>query len=321
MDTTAGVRSVVGVRGSYPGRFAFHDNRPNRFNDTIVLLWVDAEGPHVREFPANTDTGAHNFGGEDTSSLRPNRRYRYTNGWHRSYNALAQAQYGYRVRADANGNGHWDSDRNGWLGPGSERDYDRTGSGHNIHMGSMNAPLGTAAIGSWSAGRQVIPGMANWEEFITNAWTGSGDGVDYFLVDVRDINPQVWTGCTPDGTHSCPYVVSGFPFTVSGDTSAVSTSRFDFYNCAPSTNESGPEIVYVLTVDRSGTITATVTDSDTVDVDVHILDADDARACLNRNDATATASVGPGRYFVVADTYVSNGTPLPGPFTLTISFQ
>jgi hypothetical protein len=38
-------------------------------------------------------------------------------------------------------------------------------------------------VDSWSAGCQVIPGMANWTEFITNAWTMPGDPVDTFLVD------------------------------------------------------------------------------------------------------------------------------------------
>ena len=193
MDVTPQRRNVVGVRGAYPGRLLAHDNLPDRFNDTLVLLWVDGEGtPHVREFAANTDTGAHDFGVDASSSLMPNQRYPYVNGTHRGYSALQIDLRDYPVRDDTNHNGHFDSDRNGWLPPKSGVDHDRLGNAHNIHMGSVEPPLGQAAVDSWSAGCQVIPGMASWTEFIHSAWTGTGDKVDYFLVDGRDIDPLVW---------------------------------------------------------------------------------------------------------------------------------
>ena len=317
-----GVRSVLGIRGAYPGRFAFHGNLPDRFNDTLVLLWNDEAGPHVLEFPVNTDTGAHDFGADSSSSLRPNRRYHYVNGWHRVYNALHIDEAGYFVMDDTNHNGHWDSDRNGWLPPDGAPDHERTGAGHNIHMGSVDAPLGTAAVDGWSAGCQVIPGMANWIQFITHAWTQEGDAVDYFLVDVRDIDPRVWQPCTPDGTHACPFLIGAFPFTSHGDTSQVQTREYDAYNCSPA-NESGPEVVYMLTVDTTGTLTATLDDvsGDAVDLDVHILDADDPRACLARGNVSASRTVGPGRYFIIVDTYVSGGVEKVGPYRLDVTFQ
>jgi hypothetical protein len=320
MDVTPGIRSVVGVRGAYPGRFLFHGNLPNRFNDTLVLLWIDGDGvKHVREFPVNTDTGAYNFGYHASSSIRPNRRYFYINGWHRTYNALHIDEASYNVRDDANKNGHWDSDRNGWLPPATDADHDRTGSGHNIHMGSVDGPLGSAVVGVWSAGCQVIPGMANWTEFINNAWTEEGDRVNYFLVDVRDIDPRVWWGeCEPDGSHECPFRIESFPFEDSGDTSLSTVDLFDVYNCSTA-DESGPEIVYLFTIDRTCSIAASVTDGDTVDVDIHLLDADDALACLDRDDTNFDIAVGPGRYFFMADSYVSDGTVLAGPFTVNLT--
>lgn len=122
LDVTPGRRSVLGLRGAYPGTFAWHGNTPNHFNDTIVLLWRDDQDvPHVREFPVNTDVGAVNFGYHSSSSLRPNRRYRYINGWHGNYNALHIDEIDYGVRDDTNHNGHWDSDRNGWLPRGRPR--------------------------------------------------------------------------------------------------------------------------------------------------------------------------------------------------------
>jgi hypothetical protein len=323
MIETAGRRNVVGLRGAYPGRLTFNGNQPDRFNDTLVLLWIDSAGlRHVREFPVNTDTGAHDFGTDSSSSLRPNRRYHHKNGWHRTYNAIQVNESGYLVRDDSNHNGHWDSDRNGWLPPTSARDDDRTGAAHNIHMGSVDAPLGDAVIDSWSAGCQVIPGRANWQELITNAWTQEGDPVDYFLVDVRDIDHRVWGPCEPDGTHACPYPIQSFPFTASGDTRNVSERRFDVYNCSTA-NESGPEVVYFFTVDQSGTVTASVDDvaGDNIDLDVHLLDADDAKACLARGNISLSQAVGPGRYFIIVDTYVSGGVEKSGPYRLTVSFE
>lgn len=321
MNTHTERRTVVGLRGAYPGQIAWHGNTPNRFNDTIVLLWTEAStGKHVREFPVNTDTGSVDFGTNGSSSLRPNRRYLYVNGWHNTYNALHIDESAYRVRDDTNGNGHWDSDRNGWLPPDTGDDHDRNGSGHNIHMGSVDAPLGDAKVQNWSAGCQVIPGMANWIEFITNAWTKEGDAVDYFLIDVRDIPAAVWSPCTPDGSHACPYYVDSFPYEHSGDTSKQGASKFGVYNCSAA-DESGAEVVYEVHVKSKGTLTVSVDCPDGVDVDVHLLDGDDAKACLARNDVALTYDITPGRYLIVADTFAESGAALSGAYSLKVNFK
>jgi len=321
LNTHTERRTVVGLRGAYPGQIAWHGNTPNKFNDTLVLLWQEAgTGKHVREFPVNTDTGAVDFGPDSSSSLRPNRRYAYVNGWHNTYNALHIDESAYRVRDDTNGNGHWDSDRNGWLPPATGDDYFRNGSGHNIHMGSVNAPLGDAKVQNWSAGCQVIPGMANWIEFITNAWTAEGDTVDYFLVDVRDIPPAVWSPCTPDGSHACPYYIDTLPFQHTGDTSKQGAAKFGVYNCS-SADESGAEVVYELHVKTKGALTVQVECEAGVDIDVHLLEGDDAKACLVRNDVALTYDITPGRYLIVADTFAENGAPLAGSYTLKVSLK
>ena len=320
MLTGDGVRTVVGIRGAYPGSFAWHGNQANLFNDTLVLLWQSGGAKHVREFPVNTDTGSYDFGVDASSSLRANRRYHHVNGWHKTYNALHVDEDAYRVRDDTNHNGHWDSDRNGWLPPATGDDHDRAGGGHNIHMGSVNAPLGAAKVHNWSAGCQVIPGMANWKEFITNAWTKEGDKVSYFLLDARDIAPEVWTPCTPDGTHGCPYKIPSLPFVDSRDTSKVSTAAYDVYNCSTA-DESGPEVVYALTVDSAGTLSVSVDCAAPVDVDIHLLDGNSKDACLARNDTAFTYELAPGRYLIVVDTYVKGGTALSGSYTLNVTWN
>lgn len=321
MNVAPEVRTVVGLRGAYPGELEWHGNLPDRFDDTLALLWTEADGSkHVREFPVNTDTGAYEFGYHNSSSLRANRRYRYVNGWHKTYNALHIDEYGYRVRDDANKNGHWDSDRNGWLPPDGADDHDRTGGGHNIHMGSRDGPLGSATIGVWSAGCQVIPGMANWMEFITNAWTEMGSSVDYFLIDVRDIAPEVWEPCAPDGTRTCPYRIDAFPFGDTRDTAAEGQSELQGYSCSAA-DESGPEVVYVFTVVEQATLRVEVDCGDGVDVDVHLLDGAEATACLARDDRSIQYDIAPGRYWLVADSYVKDGSVLAGAYSLQVTLD
>ncbi len=323
MNTTANFRNVVGLRGAYPGRLIWHRNSPDLFNDTIALLWIDGSGvKHVREFPVSTDTGDNTY--TSTSSLLPNRLYRYTNGWHRDYNALAMNEVGYNweynTADDANANGHWDNDRNGWLDSGATLDYVRVGSAHNIHMGSVDAPLGGARVAGWSAGCQVIPGMANWTAFINNAWTASGARVDYWLIDARDIDPTLWgPACTADGTHECPFRITSLPYSHT-HTTVGGQSRFSVYNCSTA-DESGPEIVYEVKIPTHGTLSVSVDCADPVDVDIHLIVMDDARACLTRHNSSFSRAVAPGRYLIVADSYVSGGSIFSGAYTLNVSFQ
>lgn len=320
-----GRRSVVGLRGSSGNVLIWNGNKPNLFDDTLVLMWREQDGTkRVLEFPAHTDTGVHDFGVDSSSSLWPNRHYPYKCGWHKNYNALAIQITSYRVRDDTNNNGHWDSDRNEWLDsplgqPGP--DYDRGGSAHNIHMGAIDGPLSSAIVDVWSAGCQVIPGIANWEVFIQNAWTELGDEVDYYLLDVRDLDPTVLNPCPQqDGSHECPFYVDELPYLYQGNTAEIGFGLWDQYNCSPA-NEAGPELVFVWRTQEGGTLRAALDDvaNDAgPDIDVHLLMGDDPKACVARNDLTFDQWVPPGRYVIITDTYVDGGTPLAGPFEMSL---
>ena len=325
IDTRPNHRSVIGIRGAQPGTFMWHGNQPNVFNDTIVLLWRDESGiPYVREFPVNTDTGAHNFGVNNSSSLYPNRHYPYINGWHRGYHAIEINLPEYPVRNDSNYNGHWDSDRNGWLSGGSE-DYDRLGFAHNIHGSESFAPLSDSLIQNRSAGCQVIPGFANWRQFINLAWTGLGDDVDYYLIDSRDIAPSFFSPCTADdGSHQCPFNIAQFPFYYEGNTAQSMDQRYARYNCDDA-NEGGAEQVYVLNLPTQGTLRAELTVrpefESTVDPDIHLLMGDDDRACLERGHQVVERLVPAGRYLLIVDTWVNgDGEPLAGPYEIEVNW-
>lgn len=316
-------RSVIGLRGASPGMISWNYNSPNLYNDTIVLLWRDQAGrAHVLELPVNTDTGAHDFGADSSSSLRANRHYPYVNGWHRDYNALRIDLPSYPVRDDTNNNGHWDSDRNGWLdGPQPGLDYDRLGTAHNIHGAPSSVALASAEVNIASAGCQVIPGAENWERFISQAWTGLGDPVDYYLIDVRDVPQRFFEPCVEDGSHACPYSIRSFPFNASDDTSMSSERAYDLYSCDDA-NEGGAERVYVMNLPSAGLLRATVeTASSSIDPDLHLLDGDDAQACRARGHLMIEERVPAGRYVLIVDTYVSGeGAELSGPYELLVEW-
>jgi len=121
------------------------------------------------------------------------------------------------------------------------------------------------------------------------------------------------------GTVSNPIVIGGFPYDTFDSTAGAGSDQFDSYSCAPSTNESGPERVYRINVNQSGTLTATVTDDAGIDIDVHILGSADAGDCLDRDDVTATAQLSSGTYYLVLDTYVGS-SEYPGGYSLHVEF-
>jgi hypothetical protein len=114
--------------------------------------------------------------------------------------------------------------------------------------------------------------------------------------------------------------VTQFPFTHSGDTALAEPGWMDFYSCDPDIDESGNEQVYRVTVPKDGFLSAAVSDAPGVDVDVHILSALDPQACLDRGHHHAGADVEAGDWYVVVDTFVQDGLPLAGQYTIEIGF-
>lgn len=125
------------------------------------------------------------------------------------------------------------------------------------------------------------------------------------------------------GASPCPdgvTCVTTFPFSDQRDTSLEGETVLDAYGCSPATDESGPEIVYRVTVPDDGFLSVAVYDGSGVDIDVHLLSALDAATCVDRGDLQAAADVTAGDWWVVADTFVSGGVPQPGAFQIDIGF-
>lgn len=124
------------------------------------------------------------------------------------------------------------------------------------------------------------------------------------------------------GTLSDPVRVDAFPYAIKGDTSLSPSSEIDFYDCAPSTDESGPEVVYRFQLDAPARVTAWVEgDTATVDIDVQLLDALNvsggvATGCKNRNNRIAEANMTAGVHYVVVDSF--QGAAQAGPYVLRL---
>jgi len=97
-------------------------------------------------------------------------------------------------------------------------------------------------------------------------------------------------------------------------------SEWDSYACSPTTDESGPEVIYRVTVEEDGFLAMDLREMESgADVDVHLLGSLDPDDCYDRGHWAAGAWVPAGDYYVVADTWVNgSGTALPGQYTLQI---
>lgn len=133
---------------------------------------------------------------------------------------------------------------------------------------------------------------------------------------------EVDAGHPPDGTWEHPFLLDPLPATASGDTTALTQRRASAYTpCAPSTDERGPEVVYITVPPADGTLSVTVDDvpGDAVDVDVHLLDAPVASACRARGNVSLSARVVAGApAWIVVDTWFDGAAERAGPYVLRV---
>ncbi|MCP4805724.1 MAG: murein L,D-transpeptidase catalytic domain family protein [Proteobacteria bacterium] len=150
------------------------------------------------------------------------------------------------------------------------------------------------------------------------ACTPANDSTDKPIRDLRgedtafDSADTAWdtagdTGDSPIDDECPAGVICLTDFPAADANTTVGGSRdFDGYSCASDTDESGPEVVYRLTLDEPGFLSLDLRDMDSgADVDVHLLDARDADRCIDRGHWAAAAWVDAGTYWVVADSWVS----------------
>ncbi len=143
------------------------------------------------------------------------------------------------------------------------------------------------------------------------------------ILDGGEAAPDVaQASVTGAGAPSDPVLIAQLPFSDLRDTSESPNDNVDVYDgCSASQDESGPEYVYRLVLDRTTTIRARVVSRAGVDVDVHLLQGgSEGSNCLMRNNKVIVTQLDPGTYFFNIDTFVnSGGTALPGEFLFVVT--
>ncbi|MES2642452.1 MAG: MYXO-CTERM sorting domain-containing protein [Myxococcota bacterium] len=122
------------------------------------------------------------------------------------------------------------------------------------------------------------------------------------------------------GTEGTPRDIEAFPYHDFRWTAGAASDVIDSYSCAPTTDESGPEVLYRFQAATAGTLSVDVSDDVGVDVDIHVLTGPDGGDCVARNDSTLSVDVGPGEVWIIADTYVG-ASEFPGPYLLSATFD
>jgi len=133
--------------------------------------------------------------------------------------------------------------------------------------------------------------------------------------------------CTPQaGTVQEPFIIpvtnDGATYDDARDTTASQSDVFDSY--PPNTlDESGPEYVYVFTLPRRMQVQAYIDlpEPAGVDIDVHLLSSLAPATLIARSNNSVMETLEPGTYYLVMDTYVSSGAPMPGPYGLQVRIR
>ena len=169
-DERPGQRNIMGVRGWQQGGPV--PNTKDRYNDTLVVMWVDEKGQkHVHEYKSTTDPGAYAkyYNPAGDANLMDG-QYNYQLGSHKGHTALNQGE-AVRVWRDANKDGirqKGEYSEAGWFGI-------------NIHAGGTSE-----SVSNYSAGCQVIQGGwdgAAWKDFIKQMQADPDHKYKYTLID------------------------------------------------------------------------------------------------------------------------------------------
>ncbi|HUQ00903.1 MAG TPA: GDSL-type esterase/lipase family protein [Kofleriaceae bacterium] len=122
---------------------------------------------------------------------------------------------------------------------------------------------------------------------------------------VDDVAPDadVLPAVSGAGTMAEPFVVDLLPFTHTFDTTGGERALDGYPACDTGQDESGPEVVYQLSLPSPAAIRVLALDRDVVDVDVHVLDA--SGTCVERDDWLVQRMLPAGEHTIVVDTFTS----------------
>jgi hypothetical protein len=118
------------------------------------------------------------------------------------------------------------------------------------------------------------------------------------------------------GGWMTPFAIDAVPFT-DHHTTAGGADEVDKYPCG-SQDESGPEVVYRIDLDKPAKLRIRVFADEGADVDLHWLDGATAATCTARGDRLLDVDAMAGSHRVVVDTFATGGIAKSGGYRLTI---
>lgn len=171
----------------------------------------------------------------------------------------------------------------------------------------------------------------------TSGPDGDGDGVTDAQDNCPDDpNEDQWDtdldgqgdACEPqDGTFEHPFIITGTPLPVryydARDTHDAPSDAVDTYPGFEQLDESGPEYVYAFRLAEAARVAGTIAFDEPAgtDVDLHLLSAVEPLALVTRGHTAIYGLLEPGTYWLVMDTFVSNGAEQLGPYALELSIR
>lgn len=200
-----------------------------------------------------------------------------------------------------------------------EADYDETGAWSAVEGGSRaEHVVGLATRGSDDASAQAtfIPQLGTtteYEVFATWGVAANAQDVVYTIGHQGGVDTATLTQNGGGlGTYDEPRVITGSSYADHGDTDLTGSFYLFNYSCAGSPEMAGPEVTYRIELSGSGTLSASVTHDDDVDVDVALFSELDEDACLAWHDSAIDTAVDAGTYYLLVDTPGADSTAAGG---------
>ncbi|MGF1469055.1 MAG: SGNH/GDSL hydrolase family protein [Sandaracinaceae bacterium] len=122
-----------------------------------------------------------------------------------------------------------------------------------------------------------------------------------------------------EGTWASPRQIHALPFAEIADTRDAPDARIATYPPCADADEGGAEVVYRLRVRSPLRVRARAYPLDDADIDLHLLRGrPEGSACVARGDRELEATIGPGTWWLTADSFAGSGAPREGEYLLLV---
>ncbi len=155
------------------------------------------------------------------------------------------------------------------------------------------------------------PGMVSTSPNLVTVTLSADAVIEVDFGDRVRPTPTATPTPTPNPAQPLPLTCGA----VYADDTRRGLSRMNGYSCRPTWNESGPELIYQVTLGVTQPLTAALAYDPGTDLDIFLLTEVTPTACLDAGDVyVAESSMSPGTYYLVVDGFGGSA----GPFHLRL---